>query len=349
MDGKLKVSIVTPFHNVPRDMFENSFKSVMNQTYGVENLEYIIVIHNCSDEYREMVFEMTKDCECVKTYILNNEWHCASNPRNYALDKATGKYILFLDGDDYLSDDCVEKAVQAAETNNADMVSFRAGIENDNPDDSFDLKLYTLMDQTQDMVVFEKDTPSWNPGKFLNGKTLSVTFKLYNADIIRDNNLRFNSEIVVAEDNEFNLRFIQISKKLVFLPSYIGYTYVMNGGSLMHDMAKDDKGLLELCRGTKVFCDSAINTGLPVNDMMGSVLGFTSACVLMSTVSLETREEIREMLSGYAHLIDKAEVNKLCDATESKLVNFVPKIAINHPKLLYMLRRKHEKKGREDK
>ena len=123
----------------------------------------------------------------------------------------------------------------------------------------------------------------------------------------------------------------------------------MNGGSLMHDMAKDDKGLLELCRGTKVFCDSAINTGLPVNDMMGSVLGFTSACVLMSTVSLETREEIREMLSGYAHLIDKAEVNKLCDATESKLVNFVPKIAINHPKLLYMLRRKHEKKGREDK
>ena len=163
------------------------------------------------------------------------------------------------------------------------------------------------------------------------------------------NDLRFNSEIVVAEDNEFNLRFINLARKLVFLPRYIGYTYVMNGGSLMHDMAKDDKGLLELCRGTKAFCDSAISTGLPVNDMMGSILGFTSACALMSTVSLETREEIKEMLSKYAHLIDKAEVNKLCDATESKLVNFVPKIAIDHPKLMYMLRRKREKKGEESK
>lgn len=148
------------------------------------------------------------------------------------MDKATGKYILFLDGDDYLSDDCVEKAVSAADKNNADIISFRAGIENDNHDDSFDLKLYTLMDQTQDMIVFEKDTPSWDPGKFLNGKTLSVTFKMYNAYIIRDNNLRFNSEIVVAEDNEFNLRFINLARKLVFLPRYIGYTYVMNGGSL---------------------------------------------------------------------------------------------------------------------
>lgn len=345
MENKSKVSIITPFHNVPKEMFENSFKSVINQTYGLENLEYVIVIHNCSDEYREMVLTMTKDYKCVKTYILNNEWHCASNPRNYALDKVTGKYILFLDGDDYLANDCVEKTVSVADRTNADMVSFRAGIENENPDDSFDLKLYTLMDQTQDMVVFEKDTSSWEPSKFLNGKTLSVTFKLYNADIIRGNNLKFNSEIVVAEDNEFNLRFIQIARKLVFLPKYIGYTYVMNGGSLMHDMAKDDKGLLELCRGTKVFCDSAISTGLPVNDMMGSVLGFSAACSLMSTVSLETREEIKEMLSEYAHLIDKAEVNKLCDATESKLVNIVPKIAIDHPKLLYILRRKHGKKG----
>jgi len=349
MENKPLVSIVTPFHNVPGEMFENSFNSVINQTYGIENLEYIIVIHNCSDEYRDMVNEKTKDFDFIKTYVLNNEWHCASNPRNYALDKATGKYILFLDGDDYLSDDCVEKAVEAASKTNADMVSFRAGIENDNPNDSFDLKLYTLMDQTQDMVVFEKDTPSWEPGKFLNGKTLSVTFKLYNADIIRDNNLRFNSEIVIAEDNEFNLRFITLAKILTFLPNYIGYTYVMNGGSLMHDMAKDDKGLLELCKGTKVFCDSAVSTGLPVNDMMGSVLGFSAACMLMSTVSLETREEIKEMLSGYAHLIDKAEVNKLCDAKESKLVNFVPKLAIDHPKLLYMLRRKHEKKEKGDK
>jgi hypothetical protein len=46
-----KVSVVTPFHNVDMDMFQKCADGMRCQTIGFENIEWIIVVHNCQPHY----------------------------------------------------------------------------------------------------------------------------------------------------------------------------------------------------------------------------------------------------------------------------------------------------------
>jgi len=46
-----KISVITPFHNVDMDMFEKACQSMRAQTIGFENIQWIIVAHNCETEY----------------------------------------------------------------------------------------------------------------------------------------------------------------------------------------------------------------------------------------------------------------------------------------------------------
>ena len=56
-----RVSVITPFHNVDMDMFQKCADSMRSQTIGFENIEWIIVVHNCQPHYLPLLTEMFKD------------------------------------------------------------------------------------------------------------------------------------------------------------------------------------------------------------------------------------------------------------------------------------------------
>ena len=66
-------SVITPFHNTNISYFEPAFESVINQTVGVENIEWIIVVHNSEDGYYQKVKEMAKPYDSIKVYELKND------------------------------------------------------------------------------------------------------------------------------------------------------------------------------------------------------------------------------------------------------------------------------------
>ena len=66
-------------------MFQAARDSVVSQTIGFENIEWIIVLHNCEERYLTEVPKMFQECDNVLTPVLNNDAKTPSSPRNYGL------------------------------------------------------------------------------------------------------------------------------------------------------------------------------------------------------------------------------------------------------------------------
>ena len=113
-----KVSVVIPIYNV-ENYLRKCLDSVCNQTY--ENLE-IICVNDCSPENSsEILKEYAAKDNRIK--IINHKKNGGlSAARNTGMDNATGEYIYFLDSDDWIDSDYIEKMVNKIIETDADIV-----------------------------------------------------------------------------------------------------------------------------------------------------------------------------------------------------------------------------------
>jgi glycosyltransferase involved in cell wall biosynthesis len=99
-DRSYKVSVVTPLHNVDMGMFRACAVSMRAQTIGFENIEWIIVAHNCDEGYQEQLTRMFSTDDNVIIKELRDEHHTPSSPRNHGTELVTAQYVGYLDADD---------------------------------------------------------------------------------------------------------------------------------------------------------------------------------------------------------------------------------------------------------
>ena len=110
----LSVSIIIPVYQV-ENYIERCVSSVIRQTYSHSAIECILV-DDCGID-NSIILAL----KCIDNYkgdmqfrIIHNEHNCGlSVSRNNGMKVATGDYIFFLDSDDYISDDCIEKLMNA--------------------------------------------------------------------------------------------------------------------------------------------------------------------------------------------------------------------------------------------
>lgn len=107
------VSIITPIYNGEKTIGK-TIESVINQTYN--KFEMIIVDDLSNDKTVDIVKKYQKKDDRIKLFILDKK-SGASGARNFAIKKATGKYVAFLDGDDLWKKDKLEKQVKFMEDN----------------------------------------------------------------------------------------------------------------------------------------------------------------------------------------------------------------------------------------
>ncbi len=113
-----KISVIIPIYNVEKYL-EKCLESVINQTY--KDLE-IICVDDCSpDNSNKIVQEYLKKDSRIKL-IQREKNGGLSAARNSGLNKATGEYVYFLDSDDWIDLDYLEKMVSAMKENNVDVV-----------------------------------------------------------------------------------------------------------------------------------------------------------------------------------------------------------------------------------
>ena len=98
-----KISVIIPTYN-QADLLKKAIQSVLNQTY--KNWE-LIIINNYSTDNTEEIVENFED-QRIKIFNFKNNGVIAAS-RNYGLNKSTGKYISFLDSDDFWVKEKMEK------------------------------------------------------------------------------------------------------------------------------------------------------------------------------------------------------------------------------------------------
>lgn len=111
------VSVIIPVYNI-ENYIENCLNSVVNQTY--KNLEIICVDDGSNDKSAEKIKAIAEKDSRVKYFYQKNAGVSAA--RNLGLQKVTGEYVMFVDGDDYLHFQAVELLLNEIEKYGCDMV-----------------------------------------------------------------------------------------------------------------------------------------------------------------------------------------------------------------------------------
>jgi glycosyltransferase involved in cell wall biosynthesis len=117
-----KVSIIIPFYNV-EPYIEDCLQSVMRQTYrGV--MECLLIDDCGTDKSLEIAEQLIAAYDGpIDFKVLHHEHNQGlSAARNSGIDAACGEYVYFLDSDDWISDDCIEKLTQPLNLKQYDFV-----------------------------------------------------------------------------------------------------------------------------------------------------------------------------------------------------------------------------------
>ena len=126
MKGNDLVSIIIPVYNAEPHL-RKCLQSAVNQTYP--HLEIIVVNDGSSDKSEQICREFQANDRRI--CFINKENGGVSSARNEALNTASGKYIAFIDSDDYVSEHYIEILLKTLTQHRADIAECGAWIENE--------------------------------------------------------------------------------------------------------------------------------------------------------------------------------------------------------------------------
>ena len=113
------ISIIIPCYNI-ENYIEKCIESIENQTY--KDIE-IIAVDDCSKDGTIVKLKELQERYSNLQVYQNDKNRGAAYSRNFAMKKAKGEYIGFVDSDDYITDDYYEKLMETAEKEKADLVA----------------------------------------------------------------------------------------------------------------------------------------------------------------------------------------------------------------------------------
>ena len=116
MKNQLKISVIVPVYNL-EDCIENCLKTIQNQTY--RNLEIIVVDDGSTDGSRKIIERFAMQDRRIIPFFKENGG--VTTARLFGIQKATGKWIGFVDGDDEIEEDMFEILLNNAEKYGADI------------------------------------------------------------------------------------------------------------------------------------------------------------------------------------------------------------------------------------
>lgn len=121
------ISIIVPVYNVA-DYLKKCVKSIINQTYT--NLEIILIDDGSTDD-SGILCDMLRD-EDERIIVIHKENEGSTASRNLGLDISKGKYVGFVDSDDWIEPNMYEELFAAIKRDKADVAICRTYIQNDN-------------------------------------------------------------------------------------------------------------------------------------------------------------------------------------------------------------------------
>jgi glycosyltransferase involved in cell wall biosynthesis len=244
------ISIIIPVYNGAK-VLKRSVGSVYRQTY--ENIELILINDGSTDESLQVLEKLAgKAPENVHVVILDQKNHGICIARNHGIDHAHGKYIMFMDQDDRMHPDCIERLVCASKPEPMDTACQCRDIKEDrtaSTNETIGDSAYANAEDKQDiryadMVIGGFDLKDVTTGKIKECWTLDPDHyfdmfritapwgRLFRKSIIDKYNLRF-MVTKISEDLYFNYVYLSYCRNVMVLP-YRGYVWYVSPASESH-------------------------------------------------------------------------------------------------------------------
>lgn len=333
-----KISIIVPIYNI-QEYLEKCVKSIQKQTY--KNLEIILVDDGSTDNSKKICDELVLKDERIK--VIHKKNGGLSSARNEGMRNATGDYICFVDGDDYIREDYCEVLYNALIETKSDLsaVSYKE-IKNGKT------RIYNSAARSK--KEFDDKCTVYNGDEiiiqFLHWKNFRIAWnKLYKAEIIKN---QWFKEGATFEDMFFNYKVLSQTKRLAYVNSPC-YCYIRRDGSI--STTYSEKNLND-------FAEAIIDVFSGVKEEFPQLSNHNYYALLQWLMSLSLKYVTTDQ--KYPKVIKKSEIifkelNEYIDKNDIEFLQMLSKwekaclYAINYNKeMFYTILKKYQKMQEEE-
>lgn len=221
MESKnIEVSIIVPIYNVEKYL-ERCLKSLINQSF--KDIEIIALNNGSTDKSLDILIEYANNDKRIK--VINSENCGVSEARNMGIKEAKGKYLVFVDSDDWIDNDMIKVLHNTITENTCDLVmcTYIREFGNHSKEKIFNLpEINSYVDNEVKSKLLRKligpiGKELYNP-EYIDALGTAWA-KMYKTSILKKKNLRFVdlNEIGSGEDTLFNIYVFNEVKKVILL------------------------------------------------------------------------------------------------------------------------------------
>lgn len=226
------VSVIIPIYKTKR-WLPKCIESVMKQTYT--NIEIILVDDGSPDESRSVCEKYAGKDARIK--VIHKENGGVSSARNTGIDCASGKYVCFIDSDDWIPRNSIEAIYNKIKETNADFCSGAIRL------------IYPVHDRkeldTANCVCYKNDIQQL--ASYMETLDSGILGKLFCHDIIKKNNMKFPIGVSLGEDTVFLYRYMQACNKFAAIDEEIYFYNQLVTSSLSRTYNADMNVLNHRC------------------------------------------------------------------------------------------------------
>lgn len=211
------LSIIIPVYNNGRYIYQ-CVSSILQQDINFNDVEIICINDGSTDNSLEEINRIEKDYN-FKINIVNKENSGVSESRNIGIKYATGKFIWFIDSDDYIEKKSLKKIIDILKNKNADIYVMGYNLVDDNGKKIKSSKEYNDNNRYNEILK--------------NGRFNCVWQLIISKSFIIENDFKFRKQYIIAEDMLFNLDMISKNPKIYYI-DIIAYNYRNNINGIMN-------------------------------------------------------------------------------------------------------------------
>lgn len=225
-----KVSIVIPVYNT-QEFLRECIEHAISQTY--QNIEILLIDDGSTDESGKICDYYANKYKNI--FAIHKSNGGLVSARNVGIEKASGEYITFVDSDDYIFDNCIEKTVNILEENKVDFVRYKY------VKDYFFYRKKNKGNFPYNKVIKKENFYKFINYFFENEEFCPIVCTLSKRKLYK--NINVNENITIGEDFDFSMNVLGNSNSFVYLDEGL-YYYRTNYNSMTH-LTENNEKLLE--------------------------------------------------------------------------------------------------------
>lgn len=221
---KIRFSIIIPCYNIEK-YISKTLESVLKQTF--QNFEIVLIDDGSKDNTGKILDDYSKKDKRIKVIHKINEG--VSQARNVGIENAVGEYVYFLDGDDLIENNLLEKANEVFKNNKVEIFSFGFNMIYENGE----IKRKYSSEKYNSQIIKSKEFLSLFFNKIIGQNMCSFIVK---REVIQDK-IFFTKGLERGEDLEFQIKML-LGNNFVYYDKTPFFKYVSRDGSVVQSKVK---------------------------------------------------------------------------------------------------------------